>query len=266
VGESGGKRPTQTRAAPSTARRRHGREREALPKPATLFTMGKKSREKRATQLERDRKRDEGGAGPSSSSPDASNSRVAGPPAHHDTPAAAAKPSTDDMQGDESASTTANASDSTAAVTDKLRVFCESCADRLADDFDTWVDGEFSRDIDAVKAAVKAAAERGDAKAQYATGFMMSCGVIPSDVGDSSGWLRKAATQDYPDSILAVGVRLVAVIVRGNCPQGQEEAFHSSAKTLLTRSAVEHHSAKPSTSWACSTAGSTDAPDPSRRC
>jgi hypothetical protein len=42
-------------------------------------TMGKKSREKRAKQLERDRKKDEGGAGPSSSSPGASTSRVADP-------------------------------------------------------------------------------------------------------------------------------------------------------------------------------------------
>jgi hypothetical protein len=90
-------------------------------------------------------------------------------PDHHHTPAAAAKPSTDDTQYDEPASTAVSASDSAAAVTERLHAFSISCVRRLGKDIKTWLDVEFSRDLDAVKAA----AERGDAKAQYAIGFLM---------------------------------------------------------------------------------------------
>jgi TPR repeat protein len=207
--------------------------------------MGKKSREKRAKQLERDRKKLSEEGGPSTSSPGASTSRVAEheqeevPPDHHDTPAAAGTPSADDTHDDEPASTAVNAPDSTAAVAEKLLAFCHSCDERQYEDIKTWVDGEFSGDI----AAVKAAAERGDAKAQYAVGFMMTFGAIPGSGDDGINWLLKAADQGYADAILAVGVSLAGVIVRGNCPQGREEAFHNEAKHWLTKSAVEHHSA-----------------------
>jgi hypothetical protein len=203
--------------------------------------MGKKSREKRAKQLERDRKK-EGKA-----SPGASTSRVTGPaeevpPAHHDTPVAAAMPSTDDTHDDEPASAIVSASDSTAALAEKLRAFCQSCFQRLGEDIQTWVVGEFSGDLNAVKAA----AARGDAKAQYIIGFMILCDAIPSD---GISWLHKAAAQGYPDAIRAVGAHLYldAIVRPGvNCPaHGLEEAaLRNGAKTFLTTSAVEHHSAE----------------------
>ena len=183
------------------------------------FTMGKKSREKRAKQIERDRNREGGGAGPSSSS-GAPTSRVAEqeqeetPPDHRNTPAAAAaKPSTDDTHDDEPASTAASASDSTAAVAEKLLTFSHSCVHRLGEDIKTWVDGKFSRDVNVVKAA----AERGDAKAQYAVGFMMAYDLIPGDAGDGVTWLRKAAAQGYADACLAMGLMGVEAVVLGNC-------------------------------------------------
>jgi hypothetical protein len=84
--------------------------------------MGKKSREKRAKQLERNRKREEGEYAASVTDP-AEQEEVT-PAQLHDTPAAVAKPSTDDTKDDEPASTTVIASDSTAAVAEKLRAFC----------------------------------------------------------------------------------------------------------------------------------------------
>jgi hypothetical protein len=197
--------------------------------------MGKKSREKRAKQLERDRKREGEG------NPGASTSRVADPaeqeevpPNHHDTPAAAAKPSMDATHDDEPASTVVSASDSTAAVAEKLLAFYTTCLDRLGEDIETWFDGEFSRDIHAVKAA----AERGDAKAQYIVGFMTTFDVIPRDGADGARWLHKAAAQGYPDAILALGVMSLDILLRGNYAH-----LLNGVKRLLTESAVEHHSA-----------------------
>jgi hypothetical protein len=195
--------------------------------------MGKKSREKRAKQQERDRKKlsEEGGA--STSSPGASTSRVAEPD-HHDTPAAAAMPSTDDTHDDdEPASIAVSASDSTAAVAEKLLAFCQSCMERLGSDIQTWVNGEFSGNIDAVKAA----AERGDAKAQYAIGFMMSSG------NDWGTLLGKALNQGYPDATLATGLVGVKCTLQGSYPQGQGVLTHAIAKRYLTESAVDHNSA-----------------------
>jgi TPR repeat protein len=78
-------------------------------------------------------------------------------------------------------STAVGASNSAAALAEKLGAFIQSCKERMFDDIQTWVDGEFSSgDYDAVKAA----AERGDAKAQYAIGFMMTYGFIPGGGGD----------------------------------------------------------------------------------
>jgi hypothetical protein len=112
-------------------------------------------------------------------------------PPDHDTPAAAAKPSTDDTHVP--ASTTVRASDSTAAVAEKLLALCSSCMERLSEDIVSWVGGdEFSGDVDAVKAA----AEREDAKAQHTIGFMMLCSFIP---GDGVMWLANAAAQGYAD-------------------------------------------------------------------
>jgi hypothetical protein len=201
--------------------------------------MGKKSREKRAKQLERDRKREgEGKASPGATS------RVTGPadevpPAHHDTPAAAAVPSTDDTHDDEPASTTVSAFDSTAAVAEKLDAFCRSCTDRLGEDIVTWVNGEFSGSV----AAVKAAARRGDAKAQYAIGFMMAFRGMSGGYDVAISLLRKATDQGYPDAFFGMGQLCAAVIVRGDFLQGREEAAHDVATAILTTSAVEHHSA-----------------------
>jgi TPR repeat protein len=202
-------------------------------------TIGKKSREKRAKQLQRERER-EGKA-----SPGASTSRVAGPaevaeevpPDHHDTPAAAATPSTDDTRDDAPASTAVSAADSSAAVAERLLAFCESCQQRLSEDIETWVDGELSGDIDAVKAA----AVRGDAKALCAIGVLQANGRIPAV--DASDWLCKAAAQGYPDAFFAIGVGFVDIIVNGLTPQGQEERTHSAAKGWLAKSAVDHNSA-----------------------
>jgi hypothetical protein len=204
-------------------------ERRCRALDLTYNTMGKKSREKKAKQLERDRKREGEG------NPGASTSRVKEVPDHNNTPAADAKSSTDDTR-DEPASTTVRSSDSTSAVGERLRAFCESCMERLGDEIDTWVHGEFSSNI----APVKAAAERGDAKAQHAIGFMMLSGFIPDD-GDR--WMHKAEGQGYGDAFLALGVMFVGVIVHGRSPQGQEEAYNNAAKTYLTKSAVEQHSA-----------------------
>jgi hypothetical protein len=87
---------------------------------------------------------------------------------------AAAKPSTDDTQA-EPASTAASAPDSNAAAGEKLSAFCLSCLQRLGNDAIEWVNGAFSGDI---IDAVKAAAERGDAKAQNAVGFLCIKGVV----------------------------------------------------------------------------------------
>jgi TPR repeat protein len=194
--------------------------------------MGKKAREKKAKQLERDRKREEGEAAARVTSDEGSSRSTA----HHDTPAAADKPSTDDTQ-DEPAATAVSASDPTAAVGEKLRAFCDSCVQRLHDDITTWVDCEFSGDIDAVKAV----AERGDAQAQYAIGFLKLFTDLSSDNGVE--WLRKAVNQDNADAIFAMGVLGVRLIVRGQFPQGQEEEYNDGAKCWLTESAVEHNSA-----------------------
>jgi hypothetical protein len=208
-------------------------EREALHTPGTLSKMGKKSREKRAKKIERDREKEAKGKlseGPSSSSAGASTST---------SRVTTTTPSADDTHDDERASTAVNASDSAAAVAEKLRAFCKSCKDRLGEDIRSWVDGVN---------AVKAAAERGDAKAQYAVGFLMIYGGIPDDGDDThhdgSTWLRKAAAQGYADAILALGVLSVVVIfaVRGFCPQGHEEMVNNRAKTYLTKSAVDHNS------------------------
>jgi hypothetical protein len=168
-------------------------------------------------------------------SPGASTSRVTGPaeeeevtPDHYDTPAAA-MPSSD----------TVSTSDSTTALAEKLLAFCQSCTDRLGDDIKTWVDGEFSGDIDAVKDA----AERGDAKAQYAIGFLKIINCTPGGVLGIS-WLCNAAVQAYADAILAMGVFAVNYFVGGKCEQGDEEASHIVAKKTLTMSAVEHNSAE----------------------
>jgi TPR repeat protein len=205
--------------------------------------MGKKSREKRAKQLERDRKKLSEEGGPSTSSPGASTSRVAEqeqeevPPDHHDTPAAAANPFTDDTHDDEPASTAVSASDSTAAVAEKLSAFRQSCQQRLREDILSLVDGEFSGDVEAVKAA----AERGDAKAQYAVGYMITFTDLPGDDDDGLEWLYKAAAQGYPDAILAMGLLYVNAVVLRICPQG--EAYTNAAKSRLTKSAVDHDSA-----------------------
>jgi hypothetical protein len=230
--------PTRTRPRTEASERRY----------RTLdltFTMGKKSREKRAKQQERDRKREGKEEGPASSpGASTSTSRVTvpaeqevQPPDHHDTPAAAATPSSSDDTEDEPASTTVSASDSTAAVAEKLCAFSHSCLQRLHDDIDTWVVGEFSGDIDAVKAA----AERGDAKAQYALWLLTREGRIP---GDGDRWMDKAAVKDYPITILAAGVRTVDALVRGECLQGQEEVTCNETKYVLMESAVKHHSAE----------------------
>jgi hypothetical protein len=137
--------------------------------------MRKKSREKKAKQLERDRKREEVGEAAARVTLDEASSSST---AHHDTPAAAAKPSMDDTE-DGPASTTMSASDSNAAVIERLHAFGQSCVQRQYEDIKTWVDGEFSGDVDAVKAA----AERGDARAQYAVGFAMKFTDLPGDNG-----------------------------------------------------------------------------------
>jgi hypothetical protein len=41
-----------------------------------------------------------------------------------------------------------------------------------------------------------------------------------------------------------VGVGCVDITVSGNCPQGKEGTIHNAAKTYLTKSAVDHHSAE----------------------
>jgi hypothetical protein len=196
--------------------------------------MGKKSREKKAKQLERDRKREEGEAAARVTSDEASSSSTA----HHHTPAAAEKPSTDDTQADEPASTPVIASDSTAAVGEKLRAFCQSCVERLADDIKTWANREFSGSI----AAAKAAAERGDAKAQYAIGFMIKFADLPG--GNVNKRLGKAVAQGYADAFLWSAVCGVKMLVSGNCPQGQEEAYNDAATNILTASAVKYNSAE----------------------
>jgi hypothetical protein len=63
--------------------------------------------------------------------------------------------------------------------------------DRLAEDIQTWVVGEFSGDMDALLAA----AEIGDAKAQYVLGFMMTFEAIPGGAGGGGIWMAKAADQ-----------------------------------------------------------------------
>ena len=122
---------TRVRAATTTTLT-EGSVEPCLP---SCSTMGKKSREKKAKQLERDRKREEGEAAARVTSDEGSSRSTA----HHDTPAAADKPSTDDTQ-DEPAATAVSASDPTAAVGEKLRAFCDSCVQRLHDDITTWVD------------------------------------------------------------------------------------------------------------------------------
>jgi TPR repeat protein len=193
-----------------------GSEREALHNP---ISMGKKSREKRAKQIERDRKREGEG------NPGASTSRAAEqeevPPTHHDT------------QDDEPASTTVSTTDSTAAVAEKLLAFCQSCTDRLDEDIGSWVDG-----------AVKAAAESGDAKAQYAIGFAKIIRRVPGDDDDALLWIKKAGDQGCADALFALGMMTLDVIVRGKCPQGLEEDTHDAAKGWLTASAVQHNSAE----------------------
>ena len=207
------------------------------------YTMGKKSREKRAKQVKRDKKRDEAAA------------RVVDPTEqeevpsdNNNTPAADAKPSTDDTH-DEPASTIVRPSDSTAAVGEELRAFCKSCAQRLVDDIDTWVDGaDFSGDIDAAKAA----AERGDAKAQYALGFLTTFLDIPGFEDDAGGaiWLRKATEQGCPPAFLSVGVRRVDMIVCSNYMRGKVKRKRrlTKRKDCLGRQPSIINSPTPSTS------------------
>jgi hypothetical protein len=274
--------------------RTEGSQQNPVFRSGRCSTMGKKSREKKAKQLKRDRKREEGEAaarvtsdegGSSSSTAHHSRARVRvvglvsatsshlngregtrgafdrstgryavrlsdgkkisvkpgnlePDPDHHHTPAAAAKPSTDDDTHDNDSASIAAviASDSTAAMGEKLRAFCESCVERMGEDIISWVDSEFSGDLNAVKAA----AERGDAKAQYALGFLMAFSDLPNDNGVE--WLQKAAAQGYADASLAIGVGGVNGMVRNKCPQSQEKRFHNRAIEWLTRSAVEHNS------------------------
>jgi TPR repeat protein len=205
--------------------------------------MGKKSRQKAKVERDKQKKAAAGAAGGSGEdkSEEAEKAAFTSPPSFD---GAAAKPSTVDTQ-DEPTSTTVSASDSTTAVAEKLRACCSSCTKRQYEDIKTWVLSELSGDFDAVKAA----ARRGDAKAQYAFGFMMICGVIPDD--DAAGWQRKAAEQGYPDGVLACGVLCVDVLLQNarslvNTSSPEELKVNSIivAKKWLTESAVEHNSAE----------------------
>jgi hypothetical protein len=86
--------------------------------------------------------------------------------------------------------------------------------------------------------------ETGDAKAQYVFGFMKHIDVIAGGYGGT--WIRRAAAdQGYPDAMLARGLFFViGELFQGDCPQRQEERFHSKAKGWVTKSAVEHNSAE----------------------
>jgi hypothetical protein len=88
-------------------------------------------------------------------------------------------------------------------LANKLKAFAENAMTSMYADMISWVESEFSGDW----AAVAAAAEGGNAKAQLALGFAPH---LPVEEGGA--WVKRAMDQGHPGACLYMGAGLVAAL------------------------------------------------------